>query len=80
MLLNNQKYLVVHYEFSSDFSDYLASITSFIYKLIHTYNDANLNEDLLDIVVPTDVDKFLYYEEHDNRSTKDIQKMQQHDA
>lgn len=72
MLLNNQKYLVVHYEFSSDFSDYLASITSFIYKLIRTYNDANLNENLLNIVVPTDVDKFLYYEEHDNNELQNF--------
>lgn len=72
MLLNNQKFLIVQYEFSSEFSDYLVSITSFMYKIIKTYHDANLNEDLITISIPNDVDKFLYYEEYDNTELQEF--------
>lgn len=67
MLLSNQKYLAVEYEFSSEFSDYLVSITSFVYNLISTYNDANLEGSRFsDITVPDEIDELIYYEE-DNR-------------
>ncbi len=67
MFISNQKYLVVKYEFSSDFSDYLSSITSFIYKLMRTYKDASLNENrFYHIDIPTGEDKLTYFEEEDN--------------
>lgn len=67
MLLSNQKYFAVKYEFSSEFSDYLTSITSFIYKLISTYQDANLNENrFYHIDIPDGADKLTYYEDEDN--------------
>jgi len=43
MLLSNQKYLMVKYEFSSEFYTYTKAITSFIYDIINAYDDATLS-------------------------------------
>lgn len=67
MLLNNHKYLLVKFELTSEISDYLNSINSFLYEIINTYVDATLlNETRFDsLVIPSDANKLLYYEEKD---------------
>lgn len=69
MLLSNHKYLVVKFELSSEFSDYLLSINSFLYKIINTYKDSKLlNEERFDnLVIPSSVNKLVYYEEEDSK-------------